>query len=252
MLSVYICEDNPYHLAQMKEAIEKCIVINEYDMIVSGAFHDPITCLSHVIAHKPLHGIYFLDIDLKAQINGIELAVELRKTDPRAFIIFITTHEEMSFVTFQYKVEALDFIIKDASLPLYDRISDCLRNVISKHNVLSPDETDKIRFSNHSKDYFVHRNDIYYIDTSSDHKFVVHHSSGFFETRGNLNDVLPRLGSDFYKCHRCCIVNLQHITKLDAANGCICLDNKTSCICAKKHFPVLRKLLSQGGKKNYL
>ncbi|MCD8039108.1 MAG: LytTR family DNA-binding domain-containing protein [Lachnospiraceae bacterium] len=239
-------------MAQIKAAVEKCILINEYNMTVSGSFCDPAACLSCINAEKPLHGIYILDIDLKAKMNGIELAAELRKTDPRAFIIFITTHEEMSLVTFQYKVEALDYIIKDSPLSLYERISDCFSNIVNKQSSLSPDETDKIHFSIHAKDYFIRRNDIYYLDTSGDHKFTVHHSSGFFETRGSLNDILPELGSDFFKCHRCCIVNLRHITKLDISNGCIYLDNEANCVCAQKYFPVLRKLLSGMEMKNYL
>lgn len=244
MLSVYICEDNPFHLEQMKQAIENCIAICDFDMIIAGTFYDPKQCLSSINYQKPLHGIYFLDIDLKSDINGIELAAELRKIDPRAFIVFITTHEEMSFVTFQYKVEALDFIIKDTTTSLYKNISGCLHNIISKQLALCPNETDKIHFSVHSKDYFICRNDIYYLDTTNDHKYTVHHSSGFFETRGTLNDIMPKLGSHFFKAHRCCIVNIQHIAKLDTTNGCIWLDNNTSCICARKNFRVLRSLLS--------
>lgn len=244
MLSVYICEDNPFHLEQMKEAIENCIAINELDIVISGTFYDPKLCLSEIASKKTIHGIYFLDIDLKSDINGIELAAELRKMDPRAFIVFITTHEEMSFVTFQYKVEALDFIIKDTADSLYKSISDCLHNIVSKQTALSPNETDKVHFSVHSKDYFICRNDIYYLDTTNDHKYTVHHSSGFFETRGTLNDIFPKLGSSFFKCHRCCIVNIQHITRLDTANGCIWLDNNASCICARKNFRALRNLLS--------
>ena len=58
-------------------------------------------------------GIYFLDIDLKTDMTGLTLAQEIRKYDPRGFIIFITTHSEMSYMTFIYKLEALDFILKD-------------------------------------------------------------------------------------------------------------------------------------------
>ena len=48
MLSVYICEDNRFHLEKMREAIERCIIINDYDMTVSGTFSSPIVCLSHI------------------------------------------------------------------------------------------------------------------------------------------------------------------------------------------------------------
>ena len=51
--------------------------------------------------------------DLGADINGINLGEEIRQLDPTGYIIFITTHAELSHLTFKYKVEALDYIIKD-------------------------------------------------------------------------------------------------------------------------------------------
>ena len=51
-------------------------------------------------------GIYFLDVDLKSDINGIKLGSKIREKDTRGFIIFTTTHLEMSYFAFKYKVEA--------------------------------------------------------------------------------------------------------------------------------------------------
>ena len=71
-------------------------------------------------------GVFFLDICLQSEMTGLILAQELRKIQPRCFIIFITSHSEMSILTFQYKVEALDFIIKDSSENIRKRIQECL------------------------------------------------------------------------------------------------------------------------------
>ncbi len=76
-------------------------------------------------------GLYFLDIDLKSSKNGLMLAKEIREYDPRGFIVFITSHSEMSFITFQYKVEALDFILKNDPHQLQHRICECIENVNS-------------------------------------------------------------------------------------------------------------------------
>ena len=46
-------------------------------------------------------GIFFLDIDLKSTMNGLTLAQKIRKIQPRCYIIFITSHSEMGFLTFQ-------------------------------------------------------------------------------------------------------------------------------------------------------
>ncbi|MBA5760556.1 response regulator, partial [Escherichia coli] len=66
---------------------------------------DPFELVSRMPRHQGM-GLYFLDIDLgQPDMNGFELAQEIRKFDPRGFIIFITTHAELSYMTFTYKVE---------------------------------------------------------------------------------------------------------------------------------------------------
>lgn len=243
MLSIYICEDDTFQLEQLKHCIENCILINDYDMKIKGAFTSPSSCISAIQSSKPLHGIYFLDIDLKAEYNGIELASQIRKLDPRAFILFITTHEEMLTVTFQYKVEALDFIIKESSTYLSQRINECLSNIVEKQCALSPVETDKVFFSHLGKKHFIPKKDTYYINATNDHKYTVHHSSGLFETRGNLNNLMTSLSSEFFLCHRGCIVNLNHIMEIDPTTKNLILDNLSECPCSKKNLKVIQKIL---------
>ena len=50
-------------------------------------------------------------------MNGVALAQRIRQIQPCCFIVFITSHSEMSLRTFQYKAEALDFIVKDIAEP---------------------------------------------------------------------------------------------------------------------------------------
>ena len=44
--------------------------------------------------------------------QGLDIAKEIRKKDPNATIVFVTTHSEFMPVTFKYRVAALDFIDK--------------------------------------------------------------------------------------------------------------------------------------------
>ncbi|MDY4306465.1 hypothetical protein SNF32_00085 [Enterococcus mundtii] len=43
----------------------------------------------------------------------MELGKQIRQYDPTAKIIFVTTYTDFVYLTFLYKVEALDYIIKD-------------------------------------------------------------------------------------------------------------------------------------------
>ena len=112
MIDVYICEDDIKQLDTIKKYVQNTIIIEELDMNITLATNDPHTVLEKLQnAQNP--GLFFLDIELRSDMDGLFLAQKIRKHDPRCFIIFITSHSEMSFMTFQYKVEALDFIIKD-------------------------------------------------------------------------------------------------------------------------------------------
>ena len=111
MIDIYICEDNQKQLNLFKKYISNTILIEEMDMKIALATSDPHALLEKILTAENT-GLFFLDIDLKSDMDGLALAQRIRQIQPRCFIIFITSHSEMSFLTFQYKVEALDFIIK--------------------------------------------------------------------------------------------------------------------------------------------
>ena len=113
MLKIYICEDMEAERDKMQKVIENIVLMEDLDMELCCVSADPFKILEKVKETQDV-GIYFLDIALGVDMTGLTLAQEIRKYDPRGFIIFVTTHSEMSYMTFIYKLEALDFILKDA------------------------------------------------------------------------------------------------------------------------------------------
>ena len=96
MLNIYICEDNPRELAMIKEKAENFIAFEELDIQLAAASPDPDEILKKVRDSTGC-GLYFLDIDLKNEnTNGFLLAQNIRKIEPRCFIVFITSHIELS------------------------------------------------------------------------------------------------------------------------------------------------------------
>ncbi|WP_279232740.1 response regulator [Clostridium senegalense] len=79
-------------------------------------------------------GVYFLDVDLNKDINGIELASKIREYDSSGVVIFITAHLEMSYLTFLYKVEAMDYIYKGDINTLEKRVEECILKAKRKLN----------------------------------------------------------------------------------------------------------------------
>ena len=148
MLDIYICEDNKKQLSLFTGYIRDAVLIENLDMQIVLASSDPDEILEGMKASSNM-GVFFLDIDLKSRINGLTLAQEIRKLQPRCFIIFITSHSEMGFLTFQYKVEPLDFIIKSSTEDIKRKIHDCLLNVQEKET--SPANSQMGNFSSGSR-----------------------------------------------------------------------------------------------------
>ncbi|NLK11802.1 MAG: response regulator transcription factor, partial [Staphylococcus equorum] len=124
-MKIFICEDDERQRENMISIINNYIMIEEKPMEIEVATADPYEVLERSKDLSDI-GCYFLDIQLEADINGIKLASEIRKHDPVGNIIFVTSHSELTYLTFVYKVAAMDFIFKDDPDELKSRIIDCL------------------------------------------------------------------------------------------------------------------------------
>uniref|UniRef100_UPI0032619CD0 LytR/AlgR family response regulator transcription factor n=1 Tax=Clostridium sp. NkU-1 TaxID=1095009 RepID=UPI0032619CD0 len=174
-----------------------------------------------------LLGFIFLDIDLQANKNGIELAQEIRKYDPRGYIVFVTTHSEMAVLTFRYKVEAMDFIAKDDTDTLPEQICSCIQNAERNYKA-QLDSSNRLLSIKVDKDSLVlDQNDIVAITTGDDsHKLTIHTKTGIRQISGSLKEFHATLNSGFCQCNRSTIVNLKHVLKYSRENAMLLMDNK--------------------------
>ncbi len=246
MISIYICADNLEELNFLKDIIEKYIFIEGLDFQIAYAFNTPQEILS-ALPRSPQGAVFFLDIDLKNKMNGIELAEKIRIYDPRAFIIFTTTHEEMAMTTFQYKIEALDYIMKD--VPDYTlRIQQCIDNVLAKSQHSSSSCGTKICFSLPEKKLFLSPEDILYLEADGPRRITVHTRDSIFQYNAYLKEAAKQLNSFLY-CHRAVLVNPSHIRSLQKSPGRVILDNGSSCVCSFRQFQKLKLYLEQQQEK---
>lgn len=238
MIHIYLCEDDKRQLSRWTSIIEKYLLMNSTESLLYCTASAPDDLLK-VRKDSNITGLYFLDIDLQAKKNGIELAEEIRKYDPRGYIVFVTTHSEMAYLTFQYKVEAMDFIIKDKISDLPEQIYSCIRNAESKYrNQL--DSADRLLSIKVDKASLVmDQDDIVAITTSQEyHKIVIHTLDGFRQMSGSLKELSASLNSHFCQCNRSTIVNLKHVIKYSRDEALLYMNNKES-------YPVSVRLLAK-------
>ncbi|APF24408.1 LytR/AlgR family response regulator transcription factor [Clostridium butyricum] len=229
MLKVFICEDNKKQREKFTEAIENSIIIENFDMEVALSTENPDDIVTY-LKDNDVSGLYFLDVNLKSNINGIELAELIREYDPRGFIVFVTTHAEMSYLTFIYKVEAMDYIIKDNYQNVKDRIHQCIINANKKH--ISKSTALQKNFNIKAKDKIINveYNKILFFETSNViHKVILHAVDRHIEFYSNMKNIEEKLDDRFYRCHRSFLVNKDNITEIDMSNKVIKMINGETC-----------------------
>ncbi|MCL2050498.1 MAG: LytTR family DNA-binding domain-containing protein [Lachnospiraceae bacterium] len=227
MLDIYVCEDNEKHREFISNFIADYCIFRNLDAGIVLTTPYPDYVISHFAdAQNP--ALFFLDIDLKAKINGIELASRLRNLGKKAFIVFVTTHSEMTLLTFQYKVEALDFIIKDNQSDIKKKIGDCISTVINRLYGNSKPETIKITVED--KIIFLDMDEIIFIEsTHIRHKLRLTTKKRILEFNGELKTMEEKLDHRFIRCHKSYIINKDKISSINKKESTVILINKSIC-----------------------
>ncbi|SHJ77777.1 two component transcriptional regulator, LytTR family [Hathewaya proteolytica DSM 3090] len=241
MLSVIICEDSSIQCSKIEKIVSDLIGQWEFDFQLKLSARTPDQVLEYIEENNVRRGIYILDIDLNNSVNGLQLASLIRERDALGYIIFLTTHSEMSFLTFKYKVEAIDYIIKDnfnnvrANLQkTLSYINDNFEKTEKKENVLLLEqEGRKIK---------IMLDEVMFIETSqSPHKLVVHEKNRIFEIYGTLREFEENLPENFYRSHRAYIVNKNNIIEVDKKRRILMMKNGEQCFVSFRCLTGLKK-----------
>ena len=230
MLDIFVCEDDAAQRRAIVQIIRNTVLIEELDMQLILEAGDPYVLLEKVRTGTNT-GIYFLDIDLGSDMNGMKLAQEIRLSDPRGFIIFITAHSEMSYMTFQYRVEAMDFVLKDNPAEAELKIKECLLNAMERYT-LQTNRTHKVyTIETNGRKISIDYEDILFFETSGNiHKVILHAKDRQIEFPSTIKELTNELGCDFVRCHRSFLVNQKNIKEIDTKNRIVHFSNGETCL----------------------
>lgn len=230
MLNIFVCEDDSAQRKNVVQIIKNTILIEELDMRLVLDTPNPYELLETVRTSQNT-GIYFLDIDLKCDMNGMKLAQQIRMFDPRGFIIFVTSHSELSYMTFQYRVEAMDFVLKDNPAEAKVKIRECLLNALERYT-LQTNKTHKVyTIEIGERKISVDYDDILFFETSSNiHKVILHAKDRQIEFSSSMKELEKTLDDNFVRCHRSFLVNKNNIQEADSKNRIIYFANGETCL----------------------
>ncbi|EEL84407.1 DNA-binding response regulator [Bacillus cereus] len=240
-MKIIICEDDMSQLKRMRTIIENFAMMEDNGMQVVLATNNPDEVIAYL--EKDHADCYFLDIDLKHEITGIVLGDIIRKQDPLCNIIIVTTHAEMTYLTFMYKISALDFIIKDRTDMLKERVISTLQEAYRRYIQIGESQavTKKLQIKSNGRTRNIDVEEIYFFEASPTlHKVILHLENEHIEFYGRLKDY-EQSHEKLYRCHKAFIVNRNKIESVDVKERIVYLTNGETCLASARLIKGLLK-----------
>ncbi len=120
MLKAFIVDDEQPALLQLKG-----LLTDFKEITVVGMFTSPQEALERFREQQP--EVVFLDINMP-NLQGVELAAELRDINPEIMVVFVTAYSE--FALESYEVFPLDYLLKPVDKA---RLGKTVQELVAKH-----------------------------------------------------------------------------------------------------------------------
>ena len=224
MLEIIVCEDDEKERAFITEFIKGHIMMENLDMKVALSTADPKDLVEYV-KKNARGGLYFLDVDLKSDITGIQVAIKIREYDQEASIVFITTHAELMSLTFEYAIEAMGYITKGSTEVIKEKIVKYI-HYAKKKTDSTASASEKFRTKVDGMIITENYDQIlsFEIATKRQSKVVMYTKTRRVEINATLSEI-EKLSDKFVRCHRSCLVNIDNVKSIDTVGKMVYLTN---------------------------
>ncbi|MFD1419877.1 response regulator transcription factor [Lactiplantibacillus songbeiensis] len=250
MFPVYLLEDNLNQQEQYSEIVNNTIVINNFSMELVLATDNVEELLNEIKNIKI--GMFFLDMEINGDTTaGLKAATRVREQLPLAQIVFITTHEELSFLTLERRVAPLDYILKENTLEkIQTKISTDIINVQHQQQKTAYQEKLLFNYKIGSRFFSIPMEKVILVKTNKltpGQLTVI--ASGLkreAEFPGNLNQ-FEKEYPNLFRCDKSFLINPEYISNYESKTKVLLLNNEISCKVSFRKSRELVKMLKQRG-----
>lgn len=204
-MKIAVCDDEKAIREDMVRMIRKqapdadvSVFVSGEEMTEAGAYFD----------------ISFLDIEM-GTVSGMDAAKYIREKQEqqgskKSILIFVTGHRE--YMEDAFDVNAYHYLLKPIKEEKFKAVFEC-----ALREVFLAGEWDKqyILVKSAGIHQKVFLKDIYYVE-SCDKKVRICTKDGVMEVYGKMEKLEKELGENFYRCHRCYLVNMESISAYSA------------------------------------
>lgn len=189
-MKIYLCDDEYKILENMKKTVQQCQSASEVQGFSSG--RELMRALE-----KEVCDILLLDIDMP-DINGMDIAKWLVGLKKRPLLIFVTSHDELVYESFQY--HPFGFIRKNYfDIEIRKVLADCVKELESSEKYF--------HFRADSRDVRLLLSEIKYFEADSNY-LKIFTDSGQYRFRSTMSAVENSFGNQgFIRIHKGFLVN---------------------------------------------
>ena len=234
MLHFVICDDNLNILDKLEKMLENIFTKNNFDAKVSFTSDNSDKILEYIKSNPS--DVLLLDINLKSNKTGLELAEEIRKVKKNSYLIFTTGHLEYAMVAYKYKT--FDYIAKPIT---YDRLEDTIIRLFDDINGLN-----KRYLKIDNKNTLIDEAEIQYIKRDG-MKLIFHTSTRDYDTYSSFNKFQDKLPKSYIRCHKSCIANINQIKDVEPVSGTITFKDGNTCDIGPKYKSEFMEVLNNNG-----
>ena len=229
MLNFIVCDDNDILRDKLTRMLENIFTRHSCLCNILLSTGDPNKVLKYSQRYKSC--VYILDIDLKSEMSGVDLAHKLREDDKEAYFIFSTAHTE--YIMVAYKAKTFDYLVKPIT---YERMEECILRLLED---ISAENQKYINFGNK---VILNANDIVYIEKCNNrvNVYTENESILIYNTLDKLSNFLPR---NFVRCHKSYIINKDKISSIDMTRNIVTFSDNKICTIGPKYKNELMEVM---------
>ena len=216
MVNFALCDDNINILDRLEKMLENIFTKNNFDAHVTFKSTNSTDMIDFISKNKV--DVVLLDINLKSNKSGLELAKAIRNMHRNTYIIFTTGHLEYAMVA--YKFRTFDYLAKPIT---YDRLEDTIIRLFEDINT-APKRYIKID----NKNTLVDAAEVIYIKRDG-MKLVFHTANRDYETYSSFNKFQDKLPKNYMRCHKSYVANISQIRDVEPVSGVITFNDGSTC-----------------------
>lgn len=200
MIKIAVCDDEIWAVQKLSGKIKNYMMGKSLACTISS-FSSGEALLKQITVQGVVFDAIFLDVKMN-QINGIDTAKTIRKTDDKTMLIFVTALKEYVFDAFD--VNAVNFLLK----PIEDQKLFATLDKVSSAVCLP--QYKALVISRNGGIVKVPLAEIVYCEVLN-HRVFIYREKCTDQYDSKIEDLEKELDEDFFRCHRSYIVNLKQV-----------------------------------------